>query len=152
MGAVAVPLAITAAMTAASVGAQVMMQRNAPKMGSPGGLPAGGPKPGPKDLSQGKLMSMRKDNYQTPSFLSLNGSMTPTQQRNAIASGGVGSDDPRYRDPETLQTYQQMLLNNYPTSLEQLSDVEKQYITQIGGSPKTQTPEGYLSALNRAIG
>lgn len=146
------PALVVAAMMAATTTAQILTANKAPKMGNPKGLPSGGPAAAPKDLSKNSLLSMKNADFKTPSFLSLNGTMTPTQQRNAIASGGVGSDDPRYRDPETLQSYQQMLLNNYPTSLEQLSDVEKQYITQIGGTPKSQTTEGYLSALNRAIG
>ena len=145
--------AIMGAIMAASLAAQYAMREDAPKMGNPKGLPAGGPAGPPKDLTKDALLAKRNKDYQTPGFLSLSGSMTPTQQRSAIASGGVSSDDPRYRDKETLSAYQQMLLNNYPGGEDGgLSDIEKQYISQVGGSPYTQTTEGYLSALDRAVG
>ncbi len=142
------------AMSMAATGAQMYMaNKNRPKMGNPKGLPSGGPAGPPADLTKDQLLAKKSSSYTTPGFLSLSGSMTPTQQRAAIASGGVSSDDPRYRDKETLSAYQQMLLNNYPSGEDGgLSDIEKQYITQIGGSPYAQTDESYLSALDRAVG
>lgn len=144
---------VMVASMAASTAMQYVNAKNQPKMGNPKGLPSGGPAGPPADLTKDQLLAKKSSSYTTPGFLSLSSGMTPTQQRAAIASGGVSSDDPRYRDKETLSAYQQMLLNNYPSGEDGgLSDIEKQYIIQIGGSPYAQTDESYLSALDRAVG
>lgn len=116
----------------------------------PKGRPAGGPPGPPKDLNRKQLLASKQP-VDIPAFLGMGVNMTPLQQRTQIASGGTSSEDPRYRDPTTMGAYNQLLLNNYPNSLEDLQPIERQYIREVGGNPQSETTEGYLSALRRAI-
>lgn len=106
----------------------------------------------PTPFTKDQLLTQRQDNFSMPTFLSTGAGMTPLQERIAIAAGGTNSSDPRYHDPETAKAYQQLMLNNYPTSINDIQPIERQYIKSLGQDPLDETPEGYLTALQNSIG
>ena len=82
-----------------------------------------------------------------PGYLDMSPQMTPMQQRTAIATGALSTNDPRYRDPETLSHYQSQAFNSINTP-ENITPVEKQFVSQVGGNqPVDETVGAFLSAL-----
>lgn len=93
-----------------------------------------------------------------PAYLAMGTGLTPIQQRAMIATRGSAGDDSAYRDPETLNYYRNIVLNSLvgegggvvPGA--EVLPVERQYLQSFGESPRTETPESFLSALLRAGG
>ena len=104
----------------------------------------------PVDLTPAQIQAnaLKYGSTQAPSFLGLPTAMTPQQKQSAIATGGVSSNDPRYRDPETARYYSSLL---YSSPDNPLSDIDKQYIKSLGENPQAETNTGYISALERSI-
>ena len=146
------PLIAMAVMMAAQTASTIYAARNQGGQGGDGAI-GGGPPP-VQDLTEQQIQSNRTKYGATaaPAFLGLPTSMTPMQQRTAIAQGGVSGGDPRYRDPETSRYYSSLLYND-PGLSSSLTDVDKQYISSLGNAPlNASDPNSYLSALERSIG
>ncbi len=111
------------------------------------------PKGPPADLTkfQRPLQPM-----EAPAFLEMSGQMSPLQQRSQIATYGSSADDSRYRDPATLDYYRSLVLSDLVGSgggvnpgAEPLP-IERQFVTNLGQTPRADTTESFLSALLRA--
>ena len=98
-----------------------------------------------------------------PAFLQLGGSgitadqqsLSNLQQRSAIATGGVSSEDPRFRDPATKEFYQNLVFNSLVgeggAATGAPLPIETQYLRDVFGvTPLTSTTESFLSAFARA--
>ena len=148
----AAPMIAMAVMMAAQAATTAYTMTNTGGQGGKGPI-GGGPKP-ITDMSPEEIASNRTKYGATaaPAFLGLPTAMTPTQQRSAIATGGVSGGDPRYRDPETSRYYSSLLYND-PNLGTSLTDIDKQYINSLGNAPlNASDPNSYLSALERSIG
>ena len=88
---------------------------------------------------------------EAPGYLGLSSAMTPLQQRTAIASGALNSNDPRYKDPDALKYYQSQAFNSI-RSPENIAPVEKQFNKSLSGrDPADDTIGAFLSALFHGI-
>ena len=92
-----------------------------------------------------------------PAFLQLGGGegLSNLQQRSAIATGGVSSEDPRFRDPATKEFYQNLvfrsLVGESGAATGAPLPIEKQYLRDVFGvTPLASTTESFLSAFARA--
>lgn len=149
----AAPMIAMAVMMAAQAATTAYTMTNTGGQGGKGPI-GGGPKP-IMDLTPEEIQNNRTKfgNTSMPAFLGLPTAMTPMQQRTAIAQGGVSGGDPRYRDPETARYYSSLLYKDPTLDTGGLSDVDKQYIKSLGGSPLNESSgTSYLSALERSIG
>lgn len=86
--------------------------------------------------------------YKAPGYLGLAPNSTNAQQRAAIASMALSSDDPRYRDPETLGYYRKLTLEATPDSSGNIpiTGAEQQYLSQGYGS---KLPQVTGNSVNR---
>jgi len=120
----------------------------------PKGLPAGGPV-GPKpELTSQQLLERRSSvssDLNAPSFLSLSPQMNDLQRRTAIATGATSGDGENYTDPESVKYYNNVGLRSIG-DYNQIAPVELEYLKRLGQSPKSNTMEGFFSALDRALG
>lgn len=89
-----------------------------------------------------------------PAGLSLAG-MSPLQQRSAIATGAVASNNPAYRDPTTRNYYRNLLERDFVNDDGSLRDIagllpiEGQYLSSLGLSQPTTT-QALLQAIAAA--
>jgi hypothetical protein len=127
----------------------------------PKGMPSGGPKGPEPDLNKSQLAAKRTGvtgSGEAPMFLGLSSQMTPLQQRSAIATQATSGGDKSFNDPETLKYYRQLALSSLmddkggvaPNT--DITDIEKQFMRQLGQEPRNDSTESFLSALERAIG
>lgn len=88
-----------------------------------------------------------------PGFLGLGG-MSPLQQRTSIATRALGGDSPLYRSQDASDYYDNLLLRAMITdsggtgSLDDVSDIEKQYLTQSRNIAMPGTVDALLEALS----
>lgn len=107
------------------------------------------------DLTGEQLAGERPgDGAQAPGFLGLSPQMTGLQQRTAIATGGTSGDDPKYKDPATVEYYRNLALTDLvgPSGdiLGQPTGVERQYAQRLGYDERGgSTTESFLSSLLR---
>ncbi len=82
--------------------------------------------------------------------------LTPIQQRTKSATLGTSGSDSRFRDPEALSFYKNLLFRDVvgddgaviPGA--SITPIEKQFLKQgFGQTPQADTPESFLSALLR---
>ena len=93
---------------------------------------------------------------EAPAFLGMGGQgLSNLQQRSAIATGGVSSEDPRFRDPATKDFYQNLVFSSLVGESGAATGaplpIERQYLRDVFGvTPLGSTTESFLSAFARA--
>lgn len=142
----------------AGAGLNTFLAKDGPD--GPKGMPSGGPKGPTPDMNASQLTAKRNTltgSGEAPVFLGLSSQMTPLQQRSAIATQAT-SGDGAFNDPEALKYYRQLALSSLiddtgkAADVSEITDIEKQFMRQLGQEPRGNTTESFLSALERAIG
>ena len=107
----------------------------------------------PKDLTK---FNRPGEIGQAPGFLQLSSGMTPLQQRAAIATYGVSGNESKYRDPAVVNYYRNLVLSDTVENGGKVKagasylPIEKEYLAQLGQTPRNESTESFLSALTRA--
>lgn len=110
----------------------------------------------PADLTSDALNGMKPGSVNEPGFLRFSPGMTNIQKRAQIATFGTQSGDSRFSDPDTKAYYKNLLLSDYdPTKgiAGGVLPIERQYASNVlGQTPKNDSFESFLSAIQRGIG
>ena len=86
-----------------------------------------------------------------PKYLDMSNAMTPTQQRTRIASGALNANDPRYKDPEAVKYYRNLVFQKVKAP-EDITPIETQFLQSVGmQQPKNESIGAFLSAFHNAL-
>lgn len=91
-----------------------------------------------------------------PVSLGLSGSMSPLQQRAAIATGAVASNNPAFRDTSARDYYRNLLQRSFVNDdgslrdINELLPIEGQYLQQVLGAQPPSTTQALLQAIAAA--